>query len=406
MPINETPKTIEDALKVYADAGIAPEPLHIQEAYEVQQQRQKQLEQDAAESTVAKHWSTRYVEAFNKWYPKFLQTLLGLGDTLITLTQTVLIAFGVPALLIGFIIVEQGRVLHGSLLWESDYHLAGLGSWVLVLGNLIFELVANWKEHQAGYTAPSKFEFSFRIWMMRLRYWFGGSIDNKAWSPQPKSPANRARSVLRFITLAILFLAVSGSMRDVISETKGTWLEAIEAVFTKSTLLQFVTWSSGLLFALAVVFAAQALTEYISEKVVEIVSLMLSKRDDKAERIAEAAGMAAAYHLYARFVENKRMLRTQRSMATSSAAEMPSVGYHSVTLARVGQNGKTANINRPSDGAGLSASQNVETKTKVDFAVDLIMSDKTLKRLTTRELEELYPDISRSTWATAIKRAK
>jgi hypothetical protein len=137
---------------------------------------------------------------------------------------------------------------------------------------------------------------------------------------------------------------------------------------------------------------------------------MLSKRDDKAERIAEAAGMAAAYHLYARFVENKKMLRAQRTMATSSAAEMPMVGRDSgfVRLGSLssGQNEVTGHYGFSNAHAGMTANQTEVTKPKIEQAVDILTSDKLLRRLTLRELEDKFPSIGRNTWGDAKQRLK
>src|SRR5690348_4020059 len=56
------------------------------------------------------HGIARLVEGFNRLYPRFLEFLIGVGDILMTFTQTVMISLGVPVLLILLLIVEQQRV--------------------------------------------------------------------------------------------------------------------------------------------------------------------------------------------------------------------------------------------------------------------------------------------------------
>jgi hypothetical protein len=306
------PQTIAEVEALAAKVGITLTVEDYAAAHRLAEQRQRQLE--AAHERSQTRIST-LVLAFNRFYPKFLQTLLGIGDVLITATQTVLIAFGVPALLILLMIVEQQRVDHGIALFETTGALASFGATVLVLANLVFELLISWRENQAGYTEPPRHDFSLRILWQRVAYMMGRSAQ---WQPRPKSPAQRYKSVLRVITFAILVLALAGSMRGVIEQAKGNWSDALSYVATQSTLLQAFTWLGGLLFAFAAVQAAQAISHYVARKVIEIVAAMQNASDDKSRAIAEAAGLTAAMYLWG------QVRNAQKQRRSVSAALEPS----------------------------------------------------------------------------------
>src|SRR5258708_17652135 len=263
----ENPQTIADVEALAAKYGITFSPDDYAQAHERAEQRRQQMEHSIASTDSVKTGAAALVEKFNRFYPKFLQALLGIGDVLITATQTVLIAFGVPVVLLMLLVVEQQRVYHGELLFEIHEGLATFGAWVFVVLNLLFELVISWEEHRRGWTEPQKHEFSLRILGAQLAYMLGRSTD---WTPRQKSPALRFKVALRIVTFTILALALAGSMRSVIEGVGGAnWLDAIGLIFTKSTLLQMVTWIGGLLFSLAAVLSAPAPPPYVAPQVVQ-----------------------------------------------------------------------------------------------------------------------------------------
>lgn len=307
----ETIKTIADAEALAAKYGITLTPQDYSDMEDVLAERRRQLESQADGGQRA-----RFVDKFNKWYPKILQALLGIGDVLITMTHTILIAFGLPAVLLMLMIVEQQRVGNGMALFEIHPALATFGAVVLVLCNLLFELLINWNEHRHNYTEPPHLERSLRLFGQRLAYITGRSNN---WQPRPKSPAHRERVVLRIITFTILALALAGSMDTVIQSVGGNWLDALAAIFTRSTLLQMITWLGGLLFAVAAVISAQTLSRYVAQKVVEVVAIMNGSATNKPELVADALGVTGANFLMARISEK----RTARRLSAASAADMP-----------------------------------------------------------------------------------
>lgn len=313
-----TPRTIPEAEAIAQKYGIMLTPQDYADMQAVMDERARHLERQLSSAGTTRHGLAALVEQFNRFYPKFLKALIGISDVFITLAQTVLIAFGVPLLLVMLMVVEQQRVYHGMALFEVVEFLAGFGSAVLVLANLVFELLISWKEHQAGYVEPPRTEFSLRLLAQRLAYMTGHKSD---WKARQKSPAQRFKTVLRIITFTILALAVAGSMRSIIEQTGGNWLEALTAVLTRSTLLQMVTWLGGLLFAFAAVLSAQALSAYVAGKVIEVIAAMQSSAEDKPRAVMDAIGITGAAFLMARIKEAQRSRRMQAAM--SNAVEMP-----------------------------------------------------------------------------------
>ncbi|MEP7289629.1 MAG: hypothetical protein ABI947_28090 [Chloroflexota bacterium] len=314
--MNENPQTIAEVEAIAAKLGIPLSAEDYAQADALAQQRRTQLEAEQLAHEPNKSSTAAFVERFNRFYPKFLQTLIGVGDVMISLTQTILIGIGVPVVLILLMVVEQQRVYRGMELFEVETTLAAFGATVLVICNLLFELLISWREHQSSWIEPPSYEFSFRLCARRLAYMFG---NRDGWTPAAKSPALRFKVVLRIITFSILMLALAGSMHAVIERVGGSWYEAIVTVLTRSTLLEFTTWSGGLMFAVAAVFAAQALSQYVAQKVIEIIAIMQSSASNKPELIATAGGLTAAMYLYGRLKESQRQRRTM-----AHASDMPS----------------------------------------------------------------------------------
>lgn len=313
--LENQPTTIAEVEALAAKYGITFSPDDYARAHEMMEARRTQLE--AQESLVKGDKTAQWVDTFNKWYPRFLKALIGVGDVAISLTQTVLIAFGVPLVLVMLMIVEQQRTQHGIALFEVNVSLAVFSAWALVILNLVLELLISYVEHRAGWIEPPKYQFSFRLLRQRLAYLMG-STD---FAPQSKSPAVRFRAVLRIVTFAILALALAGSMRGVIERTGGNWFEAIGLVLTRSSLIEMTTWIGGLLFALAAVLAAQALSKYVATKMIEVVTIMASHADNKPSLILDAIGATGASVLIARMKELQKARRFASAPALRSTDE-------------------------------------------------------------------------------------
>lgn len=225
-----------------------------------------------------------FADRFNAYYPRLLQALTAVGEVILTFSQTVIVSLGVPAVLVLLLIVEHQRVVHGIMLFEADYSLAGFASFALVMLNLVLEFQTHYIEHRAGYEQSLSRRWSLRLWVRGMSYRLGLGGD---WKEIELSPASRYKALLRLVTFTILALALVGSMRGVIEQTPGAWYQALVSIVTESDLLLIMTWLGGLLFAVAAVLSAQGLSRYVAIRCVEILANM---QTDKETTITPHAG--------------------------------------------------------------------------------------------------------------------
>ncbi len=217
-----------------------------------------------------------WIEKFNRWYPRFLESLHAVSDVLMMLAQTLIVAFGVPGVLALLLVVEHQRVMHGIQLFEADSGLASFFAAALVMLNLVLEFQIHYVEGKAGYEQSRATRWSLRTWAKNMVYMLGFG---KNWQPVDLSPAQRYRALLRLVTFTILALALAGSMRATIEQQPGAWHQAIIAIVAESKLLDMATWAGGLLAALAAVLAAQGLSRYIALRCAEIALSMKEVRE-------------------------------------------------------------------------------------------------------------------------------
>jgi len=234
----------------------------------------QRAELDRLEALTPKTAAT-FADRFNDFYPRLLEALIAVGETVLTFAQTVIVSLGVPVILVLLLIVEHQRVVHGIMLFEADSALAGFAAAALVLSNLVLEFQTHYIEHRAGYEQARAKRWSLRIWSKNMAYRLG---IGESWQELELSPASRYKSLLRLVTFTILSLALVGSMRTVIQSTPGAWYEALIAILSESDLLLIMTWAGGLLFALAAVLTAQGLSQYVAIRCVEILAHMNQRK--------------------------------------------------------------------------------------------------------------------------------
>ena len=213
------------------------------------------------------------------------------GDSLLALTQSTIIGLGVFMALIFLLIVEIVRVQAGIRLFEHTVWLAGFAAFVLVFLNLSLEFMVHYIETQAGYTHQTGYRSSLRVTVQNMLYWLGVGKD---WRPVEKSPAAPYRKMLAIVSWTIIFIALLGSMQDVIIQQTGVWYLAIVAIATQSDLITLITWLSGLAYTAAIVVGAQRVTGYVARRVSQINADIIGTHDTSAagERAAAAAIVA------------------------------------------------------------------------------------------------------------------
>lgn len=191
--------------------------------------------------------------------PAFVNFISDIGNTLTTVTQAMIPA-SLPFLLVFLIFAEAERVRYGVALFEVHSYLAYIVAYILVIGNAFVELAIQHKHHASGYERTSGYQFSFRIWAARAAYVLGFGEN---WERREKSPALRLERLQRALTAAILFLAIGGSMTETIQRQDGSnWRQGLVSIAVDSTLLELLTWLSGLVAAVVIVLLAQAIVAY------------------------------------------------------------------------------------------------------------------------------------------------
>lgn len=310
-----TPQTLKEARELAAQNGIL---LTEKEEQYIQAQQQQERARLIATTPMSK---PGLAAKWNAAYPKILKTIVSMGETLLTFSQTVIVSLGVPVVLVLLLIVEHQRVVHGIQLFERDHSLASFAALALVLLNLVLEFQIHHIEHMAGYHEEQGKRWSLWIWAQNAAYTLG--IGEK-WSVQYVSPASRYKGLLRLVTFSILALALVGSMRSVIEGQTGAWYEAIGAIVTESTLLLLMTWVGGLLFAAAAVLAAQGLSRYVAIRCVEIISAMSISQTMTVDPYASDVDQAGALALYS--------IITAKQSAKAEKAAKASVNTQNVSV--------------------------------------------------------------------------
>lgn len=314
-------KTFKAAEALAAEQGIiltANDRKRISDTQAAERARLQALQGEAAAPDMASR--------FNAFYPRLLQFVLSVGETLLTFSQTLIVSLGVPLVLVLLLVVEHQRVVHGIALFEADYALASFAAGALVLLNLVLEFQIHHIEHKAGYHEERAPKWSLRIWATNMLYTLG---IGEAWKTQYQSPAARYKKLLNLVTFSILALALVGSMRSVIQDIEGTWFNGLISIVTESTLLQLMTWLGGLLFALAAVLSAQGLSRYVAIRCVEIIGQMHAQQAAALDPLSDAideAGYNAVMGIISKAQETKAQKAAGRVIDT--VAIIPQQGIY------------------------------------------------------------------------------
>jgi hypothetical protein len=278
--LNPKFESIQEAESWAAAQGVkltANDREKIAEAQQAEQERLKALGE-----------SESLADKFNTRYATFLDLLLHAGNLLQALTRTLIIAVGIPLVLVFLLVVEQQRIVDGLMLFDAREALAHFGAWALVLVNLGLEFVAHHEDERHGYKALSGNAFSLRIVWHRTKYVLGFGKD---WAAREKAPSHWAKRLLKLVTVGVMVLALSGSMRDELASHGGDWNTALDDILHHSTLLEMATWASGLLFAFIAVTSAQGLARYIATRTSEIIAELRAQGQDNSADL-EAPGVA------------------------------------------------------------------------------------------------------------------
>jgi hypothetical protein len=317
-------ETIDQVENFAAEHGIiltAAERARIGDAQAAERARigDAQAAERARLESIAQDEPRTFADRFNEFYPRLLESIISIGETVLTFAQTLIVSFGVPVVLVLLLIVEHHRVVEGILLFDPNPTFASFAALALVMLNLLLEFQVHHIEHKAGYEQDRARRWSLRIWWANMRYRLGIG-DN--WTAQEYGPAERYRRLLRLVTFTILALALVGSMRTVIAGTEGAWYTAMVSIVTESNLLLMMTWLGGLLFAAAAVLSAQGLSRYVAIRCVEIVASMearVDRADDPHREDVERAGAVVALAVVNAKLEKQRAKAAAKAKETENA---------------------------------------------------------------------------------------
>jgi hypothetical protein len=343
-----TPKTLKEAETLAAEKGILLSDREREYIAHAQSHERARLQSinPPTEPGLAAKW--------NLFYPRLLQMIVSIGETLLTLAQTLIVSLGVPVVLFLLLVVEHQRVVHGIALFEKDTGLAAFAAGALVLLNLVLEFQIHHIEHKAGYTEERGLKWSLIILGQKLRYASGWGYDIKkgeVWREQLLSPAQRYKGLLRLVTFSILALALVGSMREIISSQTGTWYAALGSILTTSSLIDMMTWLGGLLFAAAAVLAAQGLSRYVAIRCVEILAGMHTAQIETTDPYATDVDAAGALALLG-IINAKEIAKTEKATKAAKlkqAAPLPEQPQEAAPVEQPRPFGNTAPLSAKED---------------------------------------------------------
>lgn len=219
------------------------------------------------------------MKAINNYFknltmPKFTQDMHNVSGAAMLIGQTMISAFFVLVILCLILVVDIQRVSHGIALFEAGEWLAIGGAFVMVMALMTLEFVSHYIEAKYGYHKPAKKHLS---WRLMVEWWDYFSGQGDSWKAREKSPALHIRKYAGLLKIAILLLALTGSMADEIATVDGTWLDGLIQIATQSTLLEFVRYTTSLIYTYALVSGAELLTGYVAQRASE--TLLGSKTD-------------------------------------------------------------------------------------------------------------------------------
>ncbi|MBZ0291404.1 MAG: hypothetical protein K8L99_02445 [Anaerolineae bacterium] len=227
-----------------------------------------------------------------RWdYDEILNGVLVLGDAILALIQTLIIAFGALVGLIVLGIVEHNGIQTGLDWFLEDSNMAWFAALAMIIFNMIVEFMIVHIEDVNDFHMESQTKWSLRLMVGNLGYRIGLGEN---WEPLASSPAHRFYTWRALTTVAIFILALAGRMQQNIEkvsmiqgnagvEVAVPVMDGLHQLVTQSTLADIFTWAGGMVFTMVALFGMQGLTNYIAVRVVHIRGAM-----EKRERVQRA----------------------------------------------------------------------------------------------------------------------
>lgn len=253
-----------------------------------------------------------FTDRFNASYAKFLDAMLHLQDLVQAFGRTLIVGFGMTAILIIALIVEQERLVAGFQMFEAREHIAHYAAWFLVLLNAALEFVVFFEDDRRGWNDKNQQVWSLRIFARNMAYRLG---IGKTWQARELPPSHWARQLLRLITIVVLTLALFGSMKEEMLKHDSNYLKTLHIILTESTLYEIATWLGGFLFALAAVRGAQGTARYLAYRTAEVIEDLHAQEYGGESADLEAPGVAYIMAKVAKQQERDAAKRAQQEEA-------------------------------------------------------------------------------------------
>lgn len=211
-------------------------------------------------------------------FSNFLDGMVAFGESLTALVQTLLIALGMPIILLGIAWVEYEAVKQGL---SMDGSTGSIAAGVMVGLNILLELQIVHYENKAGYRPDPSRAMSLRLAWQEFKYRIGWS---KEWTPRDLSPAQRFRGLQRTITAVILIVAVHGRLLTIFEKVSGSTaspvpaLDGLSQIGQQGTLAEWAEIVALLAFSFAAVLGAQTVAHHIGVLYIQTMNRLRARK--------------------------------------------------------------------------------------------------------------------------------
>lgn len=245
----------------------------------------------------------KYLRSWGKFYPYLVQGLIQIGAVITTLLEVLKTSIGLPVAIFVLAAVEIIGVSEG-LWFLHDTQSQNFGAFALVLLNTIIDSMIVNIEHEGKFDHTKKQAFSLRLVAVDLAYFLGfgqikikGITIGKKWKKRNISPAQRFIKIRAIITFTVFFLALSGRVNGLLTQTLNIPAKDGAVLLIETTdLTNVMAWLGGTLFTIFALFTMQALTEYSAQQVI-LVRADLKRRIQNAKAAETRKENARVKHL-------------------------------------------------------------------------------------------------------------
>lgn len=227
-----------------------------------------------------------------EWFQAFERFIIATGNTLVEALMLVLSYVMPPIAILGLTYAEIQRVALGVALFDSPR--AMMLAVVMVASFVTLTVIrAGMVARQSDHARPV---WSLRLWLSGVAYTLGVG----RWKQRNRTDVQKLDTVIGRLGLLIVVLGTAGSMQSKLAVMPGTWWRGLIAIFTESTLIDFLAFMGGFLLTAALLSAVPYTVEYVYGRFSRLVPEgMLSVNPFDSCAADEAANRAEQLYLLA-----------------------------------------------------------------------------------------------------------